>query len=170
MKRRKLFRTGVSCLAALLLPMAAQADWVTVRAGEACQGVQSGDRQFNAEFSSHGVLQADVTYGQHFWCRVEVPEGKWVTDMTAYGVDDEAAAAITVELRRAGYDSSSSTLLASWGSEDASAQWDYPDSFCHQIVRTSYSYYLHLYIPAASPRDDFEVWSYDFKYQDSTCN
>ena len=169
MNRRALPRIAAGLLTVLSLPTTARADWVTVRAGEACQGVQSGDRQTNAEFSAHGVLQADVTYGQHFWCRVEVPNGKYITAMNAYGVDDEGAAAITVEPRRAAYDSSSSILLASWSSEDDDDQWGYPDSFCHAISRTSYSYYLHFYIPAATPRDDFEVWSYDFRYQDASC-
>jgi len=140
--------------------------YVTVRAGEACQGTQYGDRQHNAQYDENGVLEADPSYGSKFWCRVEVPDGMWITDVNVYGRDADAGAAITLQLRRASYSASTSSSIDAWNSVTSTSSWD--TDLCHEVDKENYSYYLYLYIPSAS-RSDLEVWSFDIRYTDTTC-
>lgn len=143
-------------------------DWVTVKAAEACNGMRSGDKSPTPEFDRYGVLQADPSDAQRFWCRVEIPDGKYISDANVYGKDTTSSYLVNIELRRSGYDVRNGTLIASWSSTTSQTTWDAPGSLCHQVAKNSYSYWLYLYIPAVSA-NDLEVWSFDFYVQDAAC-
>ena len=154
---------------AALAPAEAYAVWLVNRSGEACQGTKNGDNQHIAEMSDDGILQASLSQGQYYWCRIDVPDAKYIDEINVYGYDTDDGDDITLELRRASYSARTTTRLAGWTSTTDQTTWSANEATtCESVNRVSYAYYLYIHIPSASNRTDFEVWNYDVKYVDTS--
>ncbi|MDP7693542.1 MAG: hypothetical protein QGG89_17020, partial [Vicinamibacterales bacterium] len=75
----------VVALGVMYSPAAQAGEWLVVRAAEACSGMRAGDQSPTPAFDNNAVLQSDPDDAQRFWCRIEVPNDKYISDANVYG-------------------------------------------------------------------------------------